>query len=397
MKLRVFSSLAVLTTMLALGGLLHAESAVIQITNSAYDDSLPYVGGDYVVWQGKVDGDWEIFLRNVNTLGASIQITDNDYDDISPQTDGDYVVWLGFSHSGGQVFLYDIGNGTITQITNDDYVDSPPKIADGRVVWASQVVTDFVEPGEIILYDVARDVTTQLTDDVLDDSNPRINSETVFWVQTDEEENARLFLYDLFTGGTSEAPEGFAWGDSPQIDENLTVLTRHDGDSRELFVLDTSSRTYHQITDDGLQGRYPSISGCYIAWMAEGEIFLARQVILTTEPTNVQQRSFLASWNRPGVSVDSYLLDVWSGKDSRQYVKGFKGKVVPGASTSAKITGLSPQTTYYYRVRPVIDRTVSGDSNVPSVATLVRRNISPGLVLLLVLDADEQTPVSDRR
>jgi len=389
MRRKLFTTLVALGMVMVLGGLLHAEPTITQITNNTYEDKLPQVKGDYVVWQGKVDGDWEIFLCSVDSSGSAVQITDNDCDDIFPQTDGDYVVWLGFSHSGGQVFLYDIGNGTTTQITNDDYVDSPPHIAVGRVVWASQVVTDSVEPGEIMLYDVATEVTTQLTDDVLDDSNPRINSDTVFWVQTDEEENSRLFVYDLATGITTEAPEGYVWGDSPQIDENLAVLTRHDGDSREFFVLDTSSRTYHQITDDGLQGRYPSISGCYIAWMASGEIFLARQVILTTEPTNVQQRSFLASWNTPGVSVDSYLLDVWTGKDSMQYLKGFQATVVPGTSTSAKITGLSPQTTYYYRVTPVIDGTISGDSNVPTVATLVKRNFSPALFLLVL---DEESP-----
>jgi beta propeller repeat protein len=384
MRLKLLTTLVALSTVIVLGGLLHAEPTITQITNNTYEDNLPQVKGGYVVWQGKVDGDWEIFLCNVNTPEAPIRITDNDCDDMFPQTDGNYVVWLGFSHSGGQVFVYDIGNETITQITNDDYVDSSPQIADGRVVWASQVVTDSVEPGEIMLYDVATEITTQLTDDVLDDSNPRINSDTVFWVQTDEEEDTRLFVYDLATGVTSEAPEGFVWADSPQIDGNLTVLTRHDGDSREFFVLDTSSRTYHQITDDGLQGRYPSISGCYIAWMAEGEIFLARQVILTTEPTNVQQRSFLASWNAPGVSVDSYLLDVWTGKDAMQYVKGFQATVVPGTSTSAKVTGLLPQTTYYYRVTPVIDGTISGDSNVPTVATSVKRNFSPALFLLVL-------------
>jgi len=391
MRRKLFTALVALSTVMVLGGLIHAESTVTQITNNAYEDRLPQVKGDYVVWQGKVDGDWEIFLCSVDSPGSVDRITDNDCDDVSPQTDGNYVVWLSFSHSGGQIFVYDIGNGTITQITNDDYVDSSPQIADGRIVWTSQVVTDSVEPGEIMLYDVATEVTTQITDDVLDDSNPRINSDTVFWVQTDEEETARLFVYDLATGLTCEAPEGYVWADSPQIDENLTVLTRHDGESREFFVLDRSSRTYHQITDDGLQGRYPSISGCYIAWMAEGEIFLARQVILTTEPTNVRQRSFLARWNTPGVSVDSYLLDVWTGKDSKQYVKGFQAKVVPGASTSAKVTGLSPESTYYYRVIPVIDGSISGDSNVPTVATPVKRNFFPAL-FLLVLDEEKEPP-----
>jgi beta propeller repeat protein len=390
MRRRLFTILVALAAVIILGGLLHAESTITQITQNSYEDSLPQVRGDYVVWQGKVDGDWEIFLCPVNGSGGVIQISDNDCDDIFPQTDGEYVAWLGFNDSGGQIFLYDIGNGTTFQITNDDYVGSPPRLAEGRLVWASQVVTDSVEPGEIMLYDVASGVILQLTDDLLDDSDPRINGETVFWVQTDEEENTRLFLYDLATGIVSEAPEGFVWADSQQIDDNLAVLTRHDGDSRELFVLDMASRTYHQISDDGLDGRFPSISGCYIAWAAEGEIFLARQVILTTEPTHVQQRAFLATWNKPSITVDTYLLDVWTGNDTRQYVKGFQGKVVPGGSTSAKVTGLVPQTVYYYRVVPVIDGTVGGNSNIEAVATLVRKDFSSVLYLLLLEEGKDE-------
>jgi beta propeller repeat protein len=88
MRRKLLTTLVALSTVMVLGGLLHAESTVTQITNNAYEDSLPQVKGDYVVWQGKVDGDWEIFLCNVNTPETPVRITNNDCDDVSPQTDG---------------------------------------------------------------------------------------------------------------------------------------------------------------------------------------------------------------------------------------------------------------------------------------------------------------------
>jgi hypothetical protein len=65
--------------------------------------------------------------------------------------------------------------------------------------------------------------------------------------------------------------------------------------------------------------------------------------------------------------------------------------VVPGTSTSAKVTGLSPESTYYYRVTPIIDGSVNGDSNVPTVATSVKRNFFPALFLLFS-DEGEESP-----
>jgi hypothetical protein len=295
MKSKLFGSLTALFTILVFGGLLHAGSTIFQVTDNSYEDSLPQIKGDYVVWQGKEDGDWEVFVCHINTPEAPVRITDNGYDDISPQTDGNYVVWLGYSQSRGEIFVHNIANGTTIQITDNDNVESPPQIADGRVVWASQEVAESVEPGEIMLYHISTGVTQQLTDDTLDDSDPRVNSDAVLWVKTDGDDNSILFIYDILSGVTSEAPEGYVWGDSPQTDGSLTVLTRHDGDDREIFLLNNESRRYHQITDNDLEDTYPSISDNNMAWMASGEIFIGEYEYLglmsPTDNANLPNRT----------------------------------------------------------------------------------------------------------
>jgi len=269
---------AVLTTVPGMSGLAHAT----QITENSYEDIFPSIRGNNLVWQGRVDGDWEIFAYDIAAAGTPIQITHNTYDDISPQTDGSYVVWLGYSQSGGEIFLYDLSKGGApVQITNDGKADSPPQIANGRVVWTSHQVSDSVEPGEIVLYDIAAGQPTQLTNNTLDDSAPRINDQTVMWVEANGT-GKTVYIYDLTkpVGPTNPAPapEGFVWTDSPQTDGNLTVLARRDGSDREIFVHNTTLNTYEQLTDNDGEDSYPRISGNNVAWVSgkgqASEIFL---------------------------------------------------------------------------------------------------------------------------
>ena len=264
-----------------------AQAEPVQVTTNSYEDSFPLVKANYLVWQGCTGGDWEIFLYNIAT-GGTTQITDNDYGDISPQTDGNYVVWSGYSHSGGEIFLYDTGDpdaGSIP-ITTDSNIDYPPQIANGKVVWSSQEVTDSVEPGEIFLYDMANATTTLLStsddpldplydpDNTMDDSFPHINDENVMWVREAPDWTTTVFVHNLVDGTTSPADEGFVWEDSPQTDGDLTVLSKHDGNDREIFVHNSNLYTCEQITYNDLEDRYPSISGTNIAWVGGGGIDL---------------------------------------------------------------------------------------------------------------------------
>ena len=280
MKRKLLISLIIsFITVLGLNVSAQADTTITQVTSNSCEDSFPQIKGNYVVWQGYVDNDWEIFLYDIDT-GLDSQITNNDYNDISPRTDGEYVVWFGACNQGGEIFVYDINSGITTRITNDANVDSPPRIADGRVVWTSHQVTDSVEPGEINLYDIiGTKVTQRLTTNSLEDSSPRINSEAVIWVQ-DENGNATLFIHDISEEDTHEVPEGFIWEDSPQTDGDLTVSMRNDGHNWEIIIRKDGQNGFERVTNTSMDNRYPSISGDYITWMAgkgsASEIFIAK-------------------------------------------------------------------------------------------------------------------------
>lgn len=269
MKLRIMTALAILSLVIS-GFTVFAWAK--QITTNSYEDISPHIKGNYLTWQGRVCGNWEVFLYNIST-GEITQVTSNSYGDISPRTDGRYVVWLGFSNSGGEIFMYDISTGMTTKIIDDNNIDSRPHIANGLVVWSSQEVTTVEEttvinPNEVFLYSTATQQTMQLTDNTLDNSARGINDAYVIWVQK-KESTVRLFLYDLASGLSHEAPSGFVWKDSDQTDGDLTVCTRVVGSDREIFVRDHSLGNYKQITENDIKDESPCISGKHIAWVED--------------------------------------------------------------------------------------------------------------------------------
>ncbi|HEX7516373.1 MAG TPA: fibronectin type III domain-containing protein [Chthoniobacterales bacterium] len=91
--------------------------------------------------------------------------------------------------------------------------------------------------------------------------------------------------------------------------------------------------------------------------------------------------SFLANWNIVSGATD-YRLDVSTTGSFKSYVSGYQDLDV-GNVTSRIVSGLSPGTTYYYRVRAYNARGASGDSNTMTATTIT----SPGLVINSTFDS----------
>ena len=270
-----------------------AETESIRITDNGYEDILPAVHGNAMVWQGRQNGEWEIFLYDI-AAAQTLQITDNDYPDIAPQTDGRYVVWLGMNNPGGNIFYYDTNSGLTTQVpeTGYDTIKSPPRIADGRIVWAAQdVERRSVWPGVIELHDIETGTSTNISapadpDGNLDDNTPVIDSTKVVWVQTGSNNiESTVFVHDLTSGDTFPAPDNFATVQSPTQDGNLSITTKFDSHDREIFLRHQRLRKNMQITDNDVEENHPKIHGNHLVWVsglgAEQEIYLGTTRLLS--------------------------------------------------------------------------------------------------------------------
>jgi hypothetical protein len=89
---------------------------------------------------------------------------------------------------------------------------------------------------------------------------------------------------------------------------------------------------------------------------------------VATDPTSITTTSFSANWNS-AAGATAYLLDVATNSSFTQYVVGYINLNVGNVQTKS-VTGLSPNTAYYYRVRGTNNGGPSLNSNTKSATTL---------------------------
>ncbi|MCD4774026.1 MAG: fibronectin type III domain-containing protein [Bacteroidales bacterium] len=83
--------------------------------------------------------------------------------------------------------------------------------------------------------------------------------------------------------------------------------------------------------------------------------------------TNISQTAFDANWS-PSTDADGYYLDVATDNGFTNFVSGYNNLQV--SDTTYFVSGLSPETEYFYRVRAYNNGGTSGNSNVISATTL---------------------------
>ena len=104
----------------------------------------------------------------------------------------------------------------------------------------------------------------------------------------------------------------------------------------------------------------------------DGSTFVASKTVsllvapIATAATNVASTSFTANWTTVPAAT-SYRLDVSTSSSFSSFVSGYNNLTVSG--TSQSVTGLTVNTTYYYRVRSYSSLGTTGNSNTITAGT----------------------------
>ena len=96
---------------------------------------------------------------------------------------------------------------------------------------------------------------------------------------------------------------------------------------------------------------------------------------VVADPDSVQLTSFRASWSG-SANAESYLLDVAIDVGFKNLVAGFNAREIVG--TSQSVTGLQPNTTYYYRVKA---KGLGSTSDYSATKTVATSPLPPPVVL----------------
>jgi len=150
----------------------------------------------------------------------------------------------------------------------------------------------------------------------------------------------------------------------------LDVNTQSDFNGTAIFSNEDVVNTYKFIT--GLTGgntyyyRVRSYNGNASEYSATVAAITICNSPIATPATNVMSYEFTANWDAPsGGAPDFYELDVSLSNTFNSFVFGYEGLAVYG--TSQVVSGLDPNTTYYYRVSAI---NVSGSSTFSNTITV---------------------------
>ncbi len=368
-------------------GVNHVSSSIPEIT----DSRSPALHGSHLIWQAKgglagtasKGDDWEIFIYDITTEIIT-QLTDDAFDDVQPQTDGFYVVWQKNNSWQTQIFLSQLSDSPYEsgeRISMEGSANAfSPYITVGSVVWSRQEVGKTFFPKEVVLYNAETGQSPEvISTPGYNSGQPYFAGEEVFFEQEDFEGSRELYVYDLSDDAPilQLAPEEFTWPSTPKP----RVLSRYQGTGREIFLY-TEADGYRQISSNTLNNTSPVLAMNYIAWMAEGDILLADIDYTPLPPpkasavTDLAETWFTASWSSSAGFVIGYVLDVSTDPDFVHLVSGFEALAV-GMTTQYTVTGLTPGTTYYYRIRAVSTWEAANFSSLVMVTLPEEERVEP--------------------
>jgi endonuclease I len=180
---------------------------------------------------------------------------------------------------------------------------------------------------------------------------------------------ARMMFYMVtrYEGDASGEPDlelvDYTGTSGPILGKLSTLLAWHVQDPVDDWERRRNDRVYSYQNNRNPFIDHPE----YVSYIWGGETPNTLDAPVATAASDVDSTSFTANWNAVD-SADAYKLYVSGDASFNSYLNGYDPKTIAGLYEN--ITGLTPETNYYYKLKAYNGSEESGFSNTITVLTL---------------------------
>ena len=341
------------------------------LTHNSADDWHPVWSpdGGRIAFSTHRDGNHEIYVMNADGSDQT-RLTDNPADDHYPawSPDGARLVFYSFRDGNREIYVMNADGSNETRLTNNPGQDLRP-------VWSpdgTRIAFDSDRDGNQDVYVMNADGSnqTQITSNPADDQRPAWAPFTRIAFESNRDGNWEIYVMNA-DGGNQTRLTNNSSGDSCAAwsPDGTKIAFARDRPSRQIYVMNADGRNQIRLTSTGgntLPSWSPDGTGALLPPSAPSS--LSCSSVLPTKAALTWQDN---SDNEDGFKIERRL--------------GTTGNWVQIAAVGANVVtyndaGLSPGTTYQYRIRAHNEAGTSSYSNATSVKAPPPPDITPTVI-----------------
>ncbi len=300
-----------------------------QLTSNGYNDKFPSFYDGKIAWQGWDGHDWEIYYYDGTHV---IQVTNNKYNDLYPSLYDGKIAWQGWDGHDWEIYYYDSKKNTISRVTNNQVHDIQPSLYNGAILWRSKVGSDYD-----IMY-CAFDIPQKPTVSTLPAQNI---TQTSGKIRGAVNPNGQATTYYFEWGTSTSYGHETAHRDAGSFVKTLNV--------DETIANLTPGTTYHYR----LVAQNPSgTSHGSDRTFTTTSIAVALPTAATGSASGVTENtSVLSGTVNPQGAETRFRFEYGTDTSYGSVTPWFAGgNGTSDMAVNASITGLTPSTTYHFRI-----------------------------------------------
>jgi beta propeller repeat protein len=263
----------------------------------------PTVGTSYVAWQDERNKDADIYYYDIKEQEEKKAVVSSGKQE-NPVIHGDQIV---YEHLGGdQLYMYSIRTKKTKKLTNDSSNKSDPHLFSDTYIYTSK--------GNLMLGDVDKSGIKRISSDVYTRLQPRTNSDHILFAKKDDDDQIRLYLYDLEE--KEERTVGVEIGEpsDPDGSEDYVIYLATAKRESHVILYEVETGASQVISQSGSNPMRPLVSDHYAVWYDKDSKAIFSYDIRSGKLKTITDRSASPAKEHYGIDGD-YL--VWVDEDRK--------------------------------------------------------------------------------